>query len=261
MPRTTQHDLAGEGIQAVSLTLRILELLAFSRKPGRVTDLAEALGTSKTRIFNHLRTLSGLGYVVQDTETERYRVGMRLVEIGSAAANQFDLITVSRPVMQMVRDELGSTVVLSRVEVDKLFTIEQVDGRSMLRLGLVIGSPLGLHSSAQGKLVLAFGRSDLLENVIAHGLESKTRSTIVDPKRLRREVGLIRRQSWAVAPNETMTGLNALAAPIFEAGHRLVATLAILASIDDMGVRPDKRNVAAITKAARDISASLSQAF
>jgi len=259
MPRTTQHDLGGGGIQAVSLALRILELLAFSKKSGRVTDLAEALGTSKTRIFNHLRTLTRLGYVVQDKETERYRVGMRLVEIGSAAANLFDLITVSRPVMQWVRDELGTTVVLSRIEVDKLFTIEQVDGRSMLRLGLVIGSPLGLHSSAQGKLVLAFGREDLLENVIARGLVAQTRSTIVDPKRLRREVGVIRRQGWAVAPNETMTGLNALAAPLFEAGHRLVATLALLASIDEMGAQPNKRQLATITKAARDISASLSR--
>jgi DNA-binding IclR family transcriptional regulator len=261
MPRTTQHELGGGGIQAVLLALRILELLAFTKKPGRVTDLAEALGTSKTRIFNHLRTLTRLGYVVQDKETERYRVGMRLVEIGSAAANLFDLITVSRPVMQRVRDELGTTVVLSRIEVDKLFTIEQVDGRSILRLGLVIGSPLALHSSAQGKLVLAFGRDDLLEHVIARGLVAQTRSTIVDPKRLRREVGIVRGQGWAVAPNETMTGLNALAAPIFEAGHRLVATLAILASIDEMGAQPNKRQLATITKAARDISGSLSPAL
>ncbi|MFI5015835.1 MAG: IclR family transcriptional regulator [Hyphomicrobiales bacterium] len=260
MPKTTQHDLGGGGIQAVSLALRILELLAFGSKPGRVTDLAKTLGTSKTRIFNHLRTLASLGYVVQDAETERYRVGMRLVELGSAAANQFDLITVSRPVMQRLRDQIGSTVVLSRIEVDKVFTIEQLDGRSMLRLGLVIGSPLGLHSSAQGKLVLAFGRSDLLDNVIAAGLVPRTKSTIVDPRRLRREIAAIRRQGWAVAPNETMTGLNALAAPVFEGGHRLIGTLAILASIDEMSAEPDAQRIAAVTAAARDISASLSRA-
>ncbi len=260
MPKTTQGDLGGNGIQGVSLTLKILELLAFSSKPGRVTDLARTLGTSKTRIFNHLRTLSGLGYVVQDAETERYRVGMRLVELGSAAANQFDLITVARPVMQRLRDRIGSTVVLSKIEVDKLFTIEQLDGRSMLRLGLVIGTPLGLHSSAQGKLVLAFGRSDLLENVIAAGLEARTSRTIVDPKRLRREVAAIRKQGWAVAPNETMTGLNALAAPIFEGGNRLVATIAILASIDEMPAQLDDARIAAITSAAGEISASLSRA-
>jgi IclR family transcriptional regulator, KDG regulon repressor len=259
MPKTTQHDLGTGGIQAVSLALRILELLAFSSKPGRITDISEALGTSKTRVFNHLKTLVGLGYVVQDRETERYRVAIQLVELGTAAANQFGLITVSRPIMQRVRDQIGSTVVLSRIDFDKVFTIEQIDGRSMLRLGLMIGSPLGLHSSAQGKLVLAFGRSDLLDQVIAAGLAPRTKGTITDPKRLRREVMAIRKQSWAVAPNETMTGLNALAAPIFEGGHRLIGTLAVLASVDEMPSPPGDERITIITNAAREISASLAQ--
>jgi IclR family transcriptional regulator, KDG regulon repressor len=260
MPKTTQHDLGTGGIQAVSLALRILELLAFSNKSGRITDLAEELGTSKTRIFNHLRTLTNLGYIVQDPETERYRVAIRLVELGTAAANQFDLIRVSRPVMQSVREQIGSTVVLSRIDFDKVTTIEQIDGRSMLRIGLVIGSPLGLHSSAQGKLVLAFGRSDLIEREIAAGLTPRTKATIVDAKRLRREIAIIQNQGWAVAPNETMTGLNALAAPIFEGGDRLVGTLAVLASIDEMPAQPDPARVKIVTQAARQISTNLTGA-
>jgi IclR family KDG regulon transcriptional repressor len=260
MPKTTQRDLGSDGIQAVSLALRILELLAFSNKSGRITDLAEELGTSKTRIFNHLRTLTGLGYIVQDPETERYRVAIRLVELGTAAANQFDLIRVSRPIMRSVREQIGSTVVLSRIDFDKVTTIEQIDGgRSMLRIGLVIGSPLGLHSSAQGKLVLAFGRSDLMEREIAAGLTPRTKATIVDAKRLRREVATIQAQGWAVAPNETMTGLNALAAPIFESGDRLVGTIAVLASIDEMPADPGPARIAIVKEAAQQISASLTR--
>jgi IclR family KDG regulon transcriptional repressor len=132
-----------------------------------------------------------------------------------------------------VREQIGSTVVLSRIDFDKVTTIEQIDGgRSMLRIGLVIGSPLGLHSSAQGKLVLAFGRSDLMEREIAAGLTPRTKATIVDAKRLRREVATIQAQGWAVAPNETMTGLNALAAPgpariaiVKEAAQQISASL------------------------------------
>ena len=107
--------------------------------------------------------------------------------------------------------------------------------------------------------MLAFGRSDLLESVIAQGLTPRTKSTVTDPKRLRREIAAIRKQGWSVAPNETMTGLNAFAAPIFARGDRLVATLAALGSVDEMPAEPGEERIAILTGAARDISTSLSR--
>ena len=96
MPRISQRDQTVDGVQAVVLTLQILEMLAFGGEAARVTDLASALGTSKTRIFRHLQTLVALGYIVQDTNTDRYGAGVRLAQLGLASANQFDLLSVSR---------------------------------------------------------------------------------------------------------------------------------------------------------------------
>jgi IclR family KDG regulon transcriptional repressor len=260
MPRITQKDQPAEGVQAVVLTLQILELLAFGGEAARLTDLATHLGTSKTRIFRHLQTLFGLGYVIQDPETDRYRAGLRLAQLGLACANQFDLLSVSRPVMRKLRDALGQTVVLSKVEGGRVYAMEQIDGSSMLTIGIVIGSPLGLHSSAQGKLVLAFGEKGLLEATIKAGLAPNTSRTITSPERLRREIATVRAQRWAVAPSETLTGLNALAVPIFDANEQLVGTLAILGSVDELPRQPAPRQIAEMKGAARQISASLSAA-
>jgi IclR family transcriptional regulator, KDG regulon repressor len=247
-----------EGVQAVVLALQILEMLAFGGEAARITDLASALGTSKTRIFRHLQTLVALGYIVQDTSTDRYRAGVRLAQLGLASANQFNLLSVSRPIMRGLRDALGHTVVLSKVEGGRVYALEQVDGSSLLRIGIVIGSRLGLHSSAQGKLVLAFGSADLLEDTIEAGLSASASRTITSADRLRREIGSVRAQGWAVAPSETLTGLNALAVPIFEAGDRLVGTMAILGSVDEIPRRPTSRYIALMCAAANEISASLS---
>ncbi|MEJ8570415.1 IclR family transcriptional regulator [Microbaculum marinum] len=257
MPKVTQKDNSTEGVQAVVVALKILEILSFGGKAGRITDLAEELGTTKNRIYRHLATLGNLGYVVRDPDTERYKVGIRLVQLGSAVANQYDLLSVSRPAMRRVRDSLGNTVVLSKVDADQIYAIERIDGSTGVTVGVVIGSPLGLHSSAQGKIVLAFGQPGLLEAAIGAGLEPRTSRTIVDPDHLRREVATVRDNGWAVAPDETMTGINGIAVPILDPSGDLIATLAVLGSVDELPSRPSERQIEVLKSAAAEISANL----
>jgi IclR family transcriptional regulator, KDG regulon repressor len=257
MSRVKQNDQREGRVQALDLALRMLEQLAFTGKPGRVTDLARLLGTSKNRVHRHLQTLVDMGYVVRDSDTQRYAVGIRLVQLGSAVANQYDLLSVSRPIMQRVRDRLGLTVVLSKVIAHQLYAIERVYGTSDVTVGVVIGSPLGLHSSAQGKIVLAFGDTSLLEAVTKSRLDRRTSNTIVDPARLRREVATIRKQGWASAPGETMTGLNAFAVPILDGAGQLFGTLALIGLADELPATPSPRHLAELSAAAGSISAAL----
>ena len=259
MPALTQKERSADGVQAVSLTLQVLETLAFGGRPCGVTELAEALGTTKTRVFRHLRTLSRLGYVVQDPVTERYGVGVRLAELGGAVARQLDLLGISRRPMRRLRDALGFTVILSKVDSHGVYVIDQIDGTSWLMLGIVIGTRLSLYASAQGKLVLAFAAPDRLEQVIAAGLKPQTPHTITDPGSLRREIQAVRERSWAVAPGETVSGVNTLATPLFGRDRELVATLAILGSVDDLPVRPSRTCVEQLQAAAKEVSGKLAE--
>src|SRR5205807_3886892 len=142
--------------------------------------------------------------------------------------SRFDLLSTSRPILRGLRDALGHTVVISKVEAGKVFGVERADGFGLITFKIVIGAPLNLHASAQGKLVLAFGPESAMRNLFKRELEAVTPQTIVDPIRLRKEVDQVRRQGWAAAPGETLTGLNALAMPIFDDRGELVATLAFL---------------------------------
>lgn len=252
----TQSVLAPGGVQGVALTLQILELLA-ANKVGGVTELARKLGTSKTRTFRHLRTMVTLGYVVQDPADETYRLSIRFAHLGRAMADQFELLPASRPVMRRLRDELGHTVVLSVLEAGHLLTAEQVDGHTTLAVGVLIGSELGLHSSAQGKVALAFGPPDLLEQTLNGRLKGLNNQTITNPARLRKEIATIQQQGWATAPGETMSGVNAVAAPIVVPKTGTVAALAILGSVDLIPARPARRQIAAVVAAAQEITAIL----
>lgn len=258
MPRLLQKKKSEGGIQSVTLALQIIEALAFADRPQGVTQLAKTLGTTKTRIFNYLQTLAEHGYAVQEPETERYRIGVRVSQLGGAVANEFNLLSLSRAPMRRLHQAVGHTVVLSKFDGATLYSVDQIEGTSMLKISVTIGNVLGLHSSAQGKVVLAFGPPRLLDSTIAQGLEQTTKATITDPERLRREIRTIRSRGWAFTANETRLGVNGLAVPILNGTRQLVATLAIVAVADDFPQNAVGRALPVLQGAAAEISEGLS---
>ena len=106
MPRIS-GEANGDGVQAVVLALRILEYLAEQGKAVGVTALAQALGTTKSRIYRHLRTLVQQGYIQQSADTDRYRVGTRLLTLGVSVAENFDLTKAAQGILRELRDALG----------------------------------------------------------------------------------------------------------------------------------------------------------
>jgi IclR family KDG regulon transcriptional repressor len=241
----------------MELALQILESLARSEMPRRITDLADELGTSKPRIFRHLRTMVNLGYVLQDEDTERYQIGIRLALLGDAAAGRFDLREVSRPALRELRDILGFTAVMSKVEGGKVYIVEKFDAVSPFSITIATGTSLALHATAQGKLVLAFGRKSIAAAHLGNPLASFTPATITDPKRLRAELEQIRRQGWAVAPGETLAGMNVLAMPVFNDKADLVATVGLLGPEERLGAVPKPRELSKLKAAVQVITRRL----
>jgi IclR family KDG regulon transcriptional repressor len=255
MPRIS--GAGGDGIQAVVLALHILERLAEEGRPMGVTALAAALGTTKSRIWRHLQTLMQQGYIVQSEDTERYRVGARLVTLGHAVGNSLDIVSAGYSVIRDLRDSLGHFTVLSQVEADGVRIVSTVSGKSAIEIGVKPGSLLGFHSSAQGKIALAFG-SEAMRGAVFNGrLEKSTPSTIVLPAALRKEIEHVRRQGWAIAPNEALVGLNALAAPVFDAAGTLAGAVAIVDSVQFIAPHPSADQIDKTVGAARRVSAAL----
>lgn len=243
-----------EGVQAVVLTLRIFEHLVQQGRPVGVTELATALGTTKSRVYRFLQTLRQQGYISQSRDSERYRVGARLLTLARAPSENFELLTASQDVLEELRDTVGLPAVISVPERSCVLALITIAGKSGIEIGVRAGSTLSLHGSAQGKLALAFGGKDLLATILRRKLEPLTPKTIVNPVVLKRELAKVARQGWAVAPGETVLGANALAAPIFDAAGALVATIAVLGSIQFIATPPADAQVRRVVVAAQRIS-------
>jgi IclR family KDG regulon transcriptional repressor len=256
MPRIV-GEASGDGVQAVVLALRILEYLAEQGKAVGVTALAQALGTTKSRIYRHLRTLVQQGYIQQAADTDRYRVGTRLLTLGLSVAENFDLTKAAHGIIRELRDALGHSCVVSQVEAAGVRVLATIPGKSAIEIGVKPGSLLHFHSSAQGKIALAFGSDQLRAEVIGPNLEMMTPQTIVNPEALKKEIQRVRARGWAIAPNEAVTGLNTLAAPIFDASGDLIGTVGVVDSIQFVSEHPSDEQIRRIVAAGQAISHAL----
>lgn len=243
--------------QSTQVAFLIMEAMAEIGEPVALTDLARRLGMPKPRAFRFLKTLLAMGYVLQDPETDRYRLSLKLFHLGQAVADRTVLLTEARPLMVQLRDQTQQTVTLSLVEPQGMRILDMVRAASPVQIVTRPGALLDFHSSAQGKLALAFGDPSLWVVVRSGPLRKWTPKTNTDPAVLEAQVERIRRQGWADAPEETLPGVNALSAPIFDLSNEIIGTVNIAGPVTTLTSPPDQALIDAITRAARSISINL----
>jgi len=244
-------------IKSVVLTFTIVEFLAKCDMPRGVTEIATALKLEIPRVYRHLRTLSGLGYIDQDPNTDKYTLSMKFFWLGKDVESKIDIINVARPAMQQLKDILGTTVTLSTVSEENVCVLDILRGSSQIDISTRPGSAFPLHATAQGKIALAFGPPSWWETLSKTSLEKFTAHTIVDDDVLTKEIARINAQGWAIAPEEITLGINALAAPILDHQNQLVGTISILSSIHELTKKPTKEQLNAVIDAALKISTRL----
>ncbi|KLJ00542.1 IclR family transcriptional regulator [Luteimonas sp. FCS-9] len=253
-------DAADASLPTAIVSLQVIEALANAPQGLGVTQLSQQLGMPKARAHRHLRALRDHGYLLQDPVTNQYRVGWQLYLLGKACVGRFDLMTLARPALERLRDAVGQTVVIASYAEQAVAVIDFLRGTSPLEITLRPGSRFSHHASAQGKLVLAYGPATLREQYLARPLEAETPRTITAPQALRDELDRVRRRGWSDAPEELFTGINALAAPLLQAGGALFGTLAIVGSIHYLPAEPDPAHVEALRRTAAELSAMMGYA-
>ena len=251
---------ASQSGAAITALLDLIELLAGSARALGVTEVARALGLSKARAHRNLRALVERGYARQDEESGRYSAGIKLLVLGEAVRDNFDVATAARPEIAELRDVTGQAVTLSTLIGDAVTVVELMQGRTVVEFGIRPGTQLAFHASAHGKVAMAFGAPALLERVLSTQLAAWTTQTITDPARLRQEVEIVRKQGWATADGEVLLGVNALAAPILDHADAWCGSIALVGSSQLIPAQPASEQIAHVVQAARRVSRRLGHA-
>lgn len=244
-------------IHSVVTTLSIIENMAESGQPLGVSELARSIGITKPRIFRHLRTLLDEGYVLQDPLTEKYQLSLKLFHIGQLIAEHIDFLSEARRVMPALMEDVKQTVTIGQIEESGVRIMDILRCRSAIEITTPPGTLLGFHSSAQGKIALAFGPHSVWEKIENQPLSQFTTKTIVDLDRLRKEVKIIKKRGWAEAPEQALIGVNAIAAPIFDGDGVLAGMIAVVGSVQFLGPKINSGVCDSLLSAAHRISSRM----
>ena len=243
-------------VKSVGLTLDVLEAVAYAGRDVGVTELAQQLGVTKATVFRHLKTLLDRGYIAKTRNTSRYRLGIKSHVLARMASASIDLLAAAEEALHELQEKTGETVVLSAVEAKVVRVVTTIKGKSPFEIGVRSGSELAFHASAQGKIALAYNR-EVAEKLERRTMRALTDRTITDWSQLQRELQVIRKRGWATAPEQTVLGLNAVAAPLFNDLGECIAVVAIVGSIQFIPKNPNSQQTNAVVKAAARISLNL----
>jgi IclR family transcriptional regulator, pca regulon regulatory protein len=245
MPRTSSHtdrlNADGEWIrsvpslreprysQSLERGLAILGCFTPERPILGIADIADDLGMSRSTTHRYVITLVALGYLEQGA-SRKYRLGLRVTDLGMSALNSTGLREHSRPYLEELRQRTSYTVNLAVLDGPEILYVDRARsfrrGQSKIDLGLAPGSRLPAYCTAMGKLLLAYLPEHEQRNLLSEmKLAKRGPNTITSKKSLRDELEHVREESFAVNDEELASGLHSISAPVRSESREVVAAV------------------------------------
>jgi DNA-binding IclR family transcriptional regulator len=252
-------DISAGTVRSVQLAIDVLETVSFADEEMGVTQIAGRLNVTKGSVHRHLHTLVERGYLSQNPATSRYAIGPKS-RLLARLAPETDLVKLAEGPMRELRDALGHTVVLTEMTPRGALVLTTLASISPIEIGVRAGSELPFHATAQGKVMLAFAPRPFQTRILSRKLASFTEKTVTSAERIEKTLFDIVKRGYASSPEESMIGLTALAAPIFDERDACIAALAIVGSIQFLPEKPRQLDIDAVIRASQQISRKLGHA-
>lgn len=216
-------------MSTIGKALSLLDLIAALDKDIGLSDVARLSALDKATARRFLVELERYGFVEQDGETRKYRLGAAPVRLARIRQARFPFLAVAAPFVKGLAEDVGETVHLSEFSGGRLSTIDVETSSQAHRVIVDIGSVLPLHATASGLAFLAFLPPGEIDNVLSQPLKRFSPQTIVDADTIRSHLKETARRGFSINRQGFEMGVISAAAPILSPGGRPVGTLAVAA--------------------------------
>jgi IclR family transcriptional regulator, pca regulon regulatory protein len=231
-------------VNSLSKGLRVLEAFTFERSEMTLSEVARAAGIDPGTAFRMLNTLVMLGYVARVPESRRFRLTLKVVDLGLHAIGRADLRELARPILRSLVDEVSEAASLGVLDGADILYVERVRaGLTRLGVDIRIGTNIPAVSGVIGHAILAYLPDVERDRVLAmppRRGELATRP--MSRTKLVQSLAIVRRQGYALQDSMFGNGLRILAAPVLDVDGYPVAAVSVAApairlSLDEFRVR------------------------
>jgi IclR family KDG regulon transcriptional repressor len=213
-----------DSVKSVVKVLDILEHLGGVQGAVSVSDLARATGLNVSTAFRLLQTLMARGYVEQERHNRGYFLGPRIFQMGSAYLQGSDLASIARPHLEALRDAVGETAYLVMFSQGEIVQLCKADGKQAVSAAIrsMVREPA--YCTATGKVLLsALGAQEFDKYVQGVDLQPFTPQTLTSKAELRREIGRVRENGFALDNEEFVPNLCCVSIPVTNGGAPVAA--------------------------------------
>ncbi|MGE6781739.1 IclR family transcriptional regulator [Ensifer adhaerens] len=216
-------------MSTIGKALTLLDAISRLEKEAGLSDIARHCGLDKATARRFLVELEKHGFVEQDPETRRYRLGGAPVRLARIRETRFPYLSVATPFARELAGLVGETVHLSEHAAGRLSTIHVEDSQRAHRVIVDVGSILPFHATASGLGFLAFCAQKEIDAALSVPLQAYTDQTLTDPTALRQTLGETLRRGYSICHHGLEAGVVSVAAPIRAPGSQPVGAIAVAA--------------------------------
>jgi len=228
MQNGTEKSSSGTGrLSSVASALQVLKVFSAEEAEIGISSLAKRLGLAKSTVHRLAVTLASEGFLEQNPENGRYRLGLSLFSLGALVRKRMDVSNEARPLLGQLRDKTQEAVRLAILSNTQIMFLYNLESSQAIGIMTYIGSLKPAFCTAEGRVLLAFGAPAALAPVLRDKLEPRTPKTVTAPDELARVLEEVRQQGYAVDDEESEVGVRGLAAPVRDISGKVIAAVGL----------------------------------
>lgn len=244
---------------AVVRTLDILELFLDGPTSLSAADVLQETGLPRSTVHELLTTLVARGYLMKDEATGQHTLGVKLLHLGNAYTERFDMLGAANIAARTLSDDLKETVSVGILQGTSVFYLAKIEARTLFQIPSGIGQRLPASCTGIGKALLSALPDEEIKRRYgeAEELPFMTERSIRTVPQLLEDLSLARERGFAVEDEESTPGLHCAAAVVRDVEDNVVA--AISTSVPDARwrSRTEEEWAAPVIEAAGALSAQL----
>jgi IclR family transcriptional regulator, KDG regulon repressor len=255
---STSRAPAGSS-QSLQKALRILLHMGQKGAEMGVTQLSAGLKLNKTTVYRLLNAMEKFEVIEKSPESDRYRLGLKLHELGARAVESRTLRSEAHRFLQRLAHESHEAVSLAVPGTNGIVCLDRVDSRqSVISVRTPAGAKFPAHCTAAGKAVLAYLPGNEIDAILAaNGQPRFTPSTITRASELKAQLRQIVKRGYALDNQELERGLSGVAAPIWGRDGKIAGALGMAGPTTRFQGRELAKKIALTVELAGKIGASL----
>jgi IclR family transcriptional regulator, pca regulon regulatory protein len=218
-------------VQSLAKGFRVLEAFTSQEPELTMAEVARLAGIDNATAFRFLNTLVEIGYVDRVPDTRKFRLALKVLDLGFNAIARSDLRTRARPILRGLVGEINEAASIGVLDRADVIYVERIQaGLARLGVDIRIGNRVPAYSSAIGHAILAWhARADQISILESQPRRQLTATTTTDLDTLLARLEQVKRRGYAISDQETVSGLYVLAAPILDIDGIPLAGLSIAA--------------------------------